>query len=33
MRRVTNTVSLSSALFTIDLPEGSVTLPTLRGWA
>ena len=33
MRRETSTVSLSSALLTMDLPEGSVTLPTLRGLA
>jgi hypothetical protein len=30
---VISTVSLSSGLFTIALPEGSFTLPTLRGLA
>ena len=33
MRREISTVSLSSALLTIDFPEGSATLPTLRGLA
>jgi hypothetical protein len=33
MRKEISTVSLSSALLTMALPEGSITLPTLRGLA
>src|SRR5262249_40410525 len=33
IRRVINTVSLSTGLFTIAVPEGSASLPALRGAA